>query len=50
MPREGAKRLPHCRELEKLRKMLKKSKYNRRNLPFEGDMHASTLPNPPWIV
>jgi hypothetical protein len=50
MPTDSAESLPRCRELEKLRKMVKKSKYNKRNILFEGAVHASTSPNLPWIV
>jgi hypothetical protein len=47
---QRAEKLPHCRELEKLRKKVKKSKYNGRNLPFEGAVHASTPPCTPWSL
>jgi len=43
---QRAERLPCCGKLEKLRKMVKKSKYNGRNLLFEGAVHASTSSKP----
>jgi hypothetical protein len=50
MPTDGAERLPHYREVEKLRKKLKKAQYNKRNLLFGGSVHASISPNPPWVI
>jgi hypothetical protein len=50
MPTDGTERLPRYRELEKLPKKVKKSKYNKRNILFEGSVHASTSTNPPWVI
>ena len=36
------RKVPRCRELEKLLKMVKKTKYNRRNLLLWSVGHAST--------
>ena len=47
---QRAERLPQRGKLEKLRKMVKKSKYNGRNLLFEGAVHASTSSKPRWII
>ena len=49
MPTDDAERLPRCRELEKLRKMVKKSKFHRNHLLLWCSGQVRTSPYTPWL-